>query len=134
MILQTTEFPFFEAVATFLGEYPLVTGKPAVFHEKPDHWSFAPIGEAAAAASVRVASFKEFELLVESVRAGGLPNREAEIARLRAMASPYPGQAAQRIIEVVAADYTDGPSPLVDPATIKTVAWERRPGTEPQED
>ena len=55
---------------------------------------------------------------------------EAEIAALRDASSPYPGESAARIVEIVAADHSE----LVDPATVTEVPWERQPGREPLDD
>ena len=45
----------------------------------------------------------------------------AEIAALREAASPYPGESAARIVEIVAADQSE----LVDPSIVTEVPWER---------
>jgi hypothetical protein len=116
---------------SFLGEYPIVTGRPTVFLEKADHWAFSPLGELAAAANIRLSDFDAFETLLDEIRTEGLPDYSEPIARLRAAASPYPGKAAERIVAIVAADHAAG-SPLVDPSRLKTLAWEFRPGREPQ--
>ena len=89
---------------SFIAEYPLVTGKPTIFFEKPEHWSFTPIGEIAAASSVRVSDFGSFEAAVEAAVAGHMPDRWSEIATLQAAASPYPGEAAARIVDIVRDD------------------------------
>ena len=89
---------------SFLAEYPLVTGKPTIFFEKAGHWSFTPIGEIAAASSVRVADFGSFEAAVDAAKAGLMPDRWSEIATLQAAASPYPGEAAARIVDIVRED------------------------------
>jgi len=116
---------------SFLGEYPLVTGRPTVFLEKADHWQFSPLGEIAAAANIRLTDFGSFETLLDEIRTEGLPDYSEPIAALRAAACPYPGKAASRIVEIVAADYAAG-TPLVDIAAVKTLAWEFRSGREPQ--
>lgn len=116
---------------SFLGEYPLVTGRPTVFLEKPDHWEFSPLGELAAAANIRITEFAGLENLLDEIRTEGLPDYSEAVARLRAAASPYPGKAAARIVEIVATDAAAGTG-LVDPDEVKTLAWEFRPGREPQ--
>ena len=58
------------------------------------------------------------------------PTAHAEIAALREAASPYPGESAARIVEIVAADH----SALVDPSLVTEVPWERLPGREPLDD
>ena len=115
---------------SFLAEYPLVTGKPSVFLENQGHWQFSALGELAAQASVRLNSFGEFVAGFEYILEAGLPDRSAEIEALREAASPYPGESAARIVEIVAADH----SALVDPTTVTEVPWERQPGREPLED
>ena len=107
---------------SFLGEYPLVTGKPAVFLEREDHWKFSPLGETIAATSVRFGSFAEFEAAFHSLRENGLPDRSAEIETFLAAASPFPGQAASKIVEAIVDDY---PSPLVNPASATAQTWEQ---------
>ena len=116
---------------SFIGEYPLVTGRPTVFLEKPGHWEFSPLGELAAAANIRLTDFAAFETLLDEIRTEGMPDYSAEIAELKAAASPYPGKAAAKIVEIVAEAASKGMG-LVDPATIKTLAWEFRSGREPQ--
>lgn len=113
---------------SFLGEYPLVTGRPGIFLENPGHWEFSPLGELAAAANVRISDFDQLEQLLDSIRTEGLPDLSVEIGRLKAAASPYPGQSARRIVEIVAGNAR---TKLVDPATVKTIPWERREGREP---
>jgi hypothetical protein len=115
---------------SFLAEYPLVTGKPSVFIENQGHWEFSELGELAAQASVRLTSFAEFVAGFDFILEAGLPDRTAEISGLREAASPYPGESAARIVEVVAADR----SGLVDPSLVTEVAWERQPGREPLDD
>lgn len=114
---------------SFLGEYPLCTGKPTIFMEKPGHWEFSPLGALVAEANIRVNSFAQFEMVLDEIRAHGLPEYYAEINRLRAAASPHPGRAAAEIIDIVAADFAAG-SPLVDPASVTETAWENRPEAE----
>ena len=115
---------------SFLAEYPLVTNKPSVFLENQGHWKFSALGELAAQASVRLNSFGEFVAGFDFILEAGLPDRAAEIEALREAASPYPGESAARIVEIVAADHSD----LVDPATVTEVPWERQPGREPLDD
>jgi hypothetical protein len=115
---------------SFLAEYPLVTGKPSVFIENQGHWQFSELGELAAQASIRLSSFAEFAAGFDFILEAGLPDRSAEIAALREASSPFPGESAARIIEIVAADHSD----LVDPALVTEVPWERQPGREPLDD
>lgn len=89
---------------SFIAEYPLVTGKPAIFWEKTDHWAFTPLGEMAARSTIRVTSMAEFDEALSAVRLGRAPDRTAQIAELRAEVSPHPGEAAQRIVETVRRD------------------------------
>jgi hypothetical protein len=44
---------------SFIGEYPVITGKPAIFWEKDQHWAFSRIGERAAETAIRVHSWDE---------------------------------------------------------------------------
>jgi carbohydrate kinase (thermoresistant glucokinase family) len=50
--------------------------------------------------------------------------------RLRAAASPYPGESAARIIEIMANDFAAA-TPLVDKSKITELAWEFGPDREP---
>lgn len=121
---------------SFLGEYPIVTAKPAIFFENEGHWKFTQIGELAAEASVRVSNFQELEKVIFAAREQGLPAKNPAITRLLAASAPYPGEAASRIVELVFQDFTSpaGPSKLVDKSKIKQVAWELASGREPFED
>lgn len=121
---------------SFLGEYPLVTGKPSIFFENDGHWQFTATGELAADASIRVKSFSELESEIRMARDHGLPDRWLQIQKLIDASSPYPGQSAMRIVEQIYLDYAgpDGPSPLVDKSSIHELAWELVPGREPFED
>jgi hypothetical protein len=120
---------------SFLGEYPLVTGKPAIFFENDDHWKFTTTGEIAAASSIRVKSFSELTEMIERAKNHSLPSRHKEIQKLVDASSPHPGESASRIIEIVYRDFTDGsPSPLVSKEAIKATPWELASGREPFED
>lgn len=120
---------------SFLAEYPLLTNKPAIFLENSDHWQFNEVGELAAACNVRISSIAAFADILERRKAGSflLPDRIAEISRLRAVADPYPGKTATVICEIVKSDFATS-SALINTASIKTPAWENRPGREPQAD
>ena len=118
---------------SFLGEYPLATGKPAIFFEKEQHWPWSPIGKIASRANIHVHNFRDFEDVFEEFLEHGLPNLSAEIEELRMAAQPFPGLAAQKIVEVVLNDFEAG-TPLVDKGAVTEVAWENRPGTEPSWD
>jgi hypothetical protein len=115
---------------SFIGEYPMITGKPAVYLENPGRWKFSPIGEIAVEANWRIGSFAEFANRFDDIRTSGLGDYSAAIARLRQAASPYPGESAARIVEIVATDFA-AETPLVDKNSITEVAWELGPGKEP---
>jgi CDP-glycerol glycerophosphotransferase (TagB/SpsB family) len=119
---------------SFLGEYPLVTGKPAIFFENADHWKFSATGEIAAASSIRVKTFAELTEMIEKAKNNSLPNREREIRKLVEASSPHPGESANRIIEIVYDDFVSGPSPLVSKESITATPWELAAGREPFED
>ena len=110
---------------SFIGEYPLVTGKPAAFIEKAEHWGFSPIGEIAAAANVRYASFDEVVEAFDEIKNHGLPDRSAEIAALQQAACPNPGESAKQIVEIVAADSASGTG-LVDASLVTALSWEAK--------
>jgi hypothetical protein len=119
---------------SYLAEWPLAMGKPALFMENPGHWMFSPLGELAAAATVRVAGVGELDGLLAST-----PSRAAEISALRGAAMPFAGEAAERIVATVVADFAgpDGKgsgSALIDPAAITDLPWELQAGREPLKD
>ena len=115
---------------SFLGEYPLATGKPAIFIENPNHWPWSPMGELVAAANIKVHTFEEFEDAFNNIRKNGLPDYSRQIAALKTAANPHPGEAAAKIVQIVVADF-EAKTPLVDKSKVTEVAWENRPGTEP---
>lgn len=119
---------------SFLGEYPLVTGKPAIFFENADHWKFSATGEIAAASSIRAKTFAELTEMIEKAKNNSLPSRETEIQKLVEASSPHQGESANRIIEIVYEDFVSGPSPLVSKDAIKDTPWELAAGREPFED
>ncbi|MFM1995561.1 MAG: hypothetical protein RLZZ610_1078 [Actinomycetota bacterium] len=121
---------------SFLGEYPLITKKPTIFFENKDHWKFTAIGELAAAASVKVSTFSELEDAISSARANGLPDKSHEIEQLAKASSPYPGEAARRILEQVYLDFSgpNGPTALINTGELTELPWELVPGREPFED
>lgn len=114
---------------SFLGEYPIATGKPAIFFDKAEHWPWSPLGGLASAANIHVRDFDGFIETFNAITAEGVPDFSAEIEILRDAAQPYPGQAAEKIVEVVVAD-CETKTPLVDKSTITEIAWESRPGAE----
>jgi hypothetical protein len=115
---------------SFIGEYPMITGKPAVYLENPGRWKFSPIGEIAVEANWRIGSFAEFANRFDEIRTNGLGDYSAAIERLRQAASPYPGESAARIVEIVATDFA-AETRLVDKNSITEVAWELGPDKEP---
>jgi len=119
---------------SFIGEYPIVTGKPAIFFENADHWKFTATGEIAAASSIRVRTFEELTEVIENAQSGSLPSRETAIQKLLEASSPHPGESASRIVEIVYENFVAGPSPLVSKEAIKAVPWELAAGREPFED
>jgi CDP-glycerol glycerophosphotransferase (TagB/SpsB family) len=121
---------------SFLGEYPLIAGKPTIFFENEGHWEFTATGELAANASVRVKTFADLEKAIHDSSANELPDRSSEIQKLIEASSPYPGQSAAKIIEQITKDFAgpEGPSPLVDKTKIIEVPWELVAGREPFED
>jgi hypothetical protein len=92
---------------SFIGEYPLVTGKSAIFWEKPDHWEFSPLGSIAAATTVTVHTMEEVEKAIADAEAGTLPDSTDRIAELVTAVRPQPATAAQTIIDLVAKDFHD---------------------------
>jgi hypothetical protein len=79
---------------------------------------------------MKVTTFQDFVSVYEVTVADGLPDYSEAIDNLRKVAQPYPGQAAQRILNIVYQDFEDK-TPLVDKTLITEIPWESRPGTEP---
>jgi hypothetical protein len=132
-LFLATDVLFTDGIS-FLGEYPLVTGKPTIFFENEDHWDLSPTGKMAAASSVKVKTFEELEKVLAIAQEFGLPDRSEKINELIEASSPYPGESATRIIEIVYEDFAKGPSPLVAKEAIKATPWELAAGREPFED
>lgn len=109
---------------SFLGEYPLITGRPAVFIERSDHWAFSPLGETIAKTSIRYSSFAEFAENFDVLKENGLPDRTKEIDQFLAEAIPFPGKAAKRIVRAIRKDF-EKHSPLIDPASVSESTWEQ---------
>ena len=114
---------------SFLGEYPIATGKPTIFFDKPGHWPWSPIGGLASAANIHVGSFDEFVKVFEELTSDGFPDYSMEIEALRDAAQPFPGEAAGKIVQVVHDDYLAG-TPLVDKSLVTETPWENLPGAE----
>lgn len=89
---------------SFLVEYPLITSRPAIFWEKPDHWEFSPAGYVAAGAAITVHTFSEVVDTLTRAQAGELPDKSAEIAQLIQRLRPQPVDSAEAIVELVARD------------------------------
>ena len=115
---------------SYLAEWPIATGKPAIFLEHDGHWEFSPLGEVAAATAHKISMIGELEGAIAMIDIA--PNRMIEIAELHAAAVPNPGRTANRIVEVVAADFEAGSS-LVDVATITEIPWELQSNREPMD-
>lgn len=90
---------------SFLVEYPLVTNKPAIFWEKPDHWGFTAMGELAANANISVSSADEVWDMVTCARQHAMPDRTRQIQALIDELVPMPRSAAQSIVDFVAEDF-----------------------------
>jgi hypothetical protein len=114
---------------SFLAEYPLATNKPGIFFENAGHWVLSELGELAASANIRASNFVEFEAAFRAVHINGLPDFSKQIAALRTVAQPYPGDAAKLIVDIVKNDYL-AETPLVDKSLVTEIAWENQPGTE----
>jgi CDP-glycerol glycerophosphotransferase (TagB/SpsB family) len=121
---------------SFLAEYPLITKKPTIFFENKGRWKFTAIGELAAESSIRVNTFAELKEVISRTREAGLADRSSEIEKLALASSPFPGEAAKRIIEQVYLDFAgpSGPSALINTGQLTELPWELVPGREPFED
>jgi hypothetical protein len=111
---------------SYLAEWPLVKGRPGIFLEHPAHWDFSPIGEVAVKANVVISTIGELNAAIAGIESGAVL-RASEINALRAAAMPFSGEAAERIVEIVAADNSE----LVNTESVLEVAWELQPGREP---
>jgi hypothetical protein len=109
---------------SFLGEYPLITGRPAVFLEREDHWAFSPLGETIAKTTVRFKSFSDFAAQFDKLRAEGLPDRTQQIENFMDEALPFPRKAARKIIKAVVKDFAKK-TPLVDASLATESTWEQ---------
>ena len=109
---------------SFLGEYPLITGRPAVFLERADHWAFSPLGETIAKTTVRFKSMSDFAAEFEKLRADGLPDRTQQIENFMDEALPFPRKAARRIIKEIVKDFAKK-TPLVDASLATESTWEQ---------
>ncbi len=109
---------------SFLGEYPLITGRPAVFVENKDHWAFSPLGETIAKTTVRFKSFEDFANSFEKLKTEGLPDRSQEIENFMDEAIPFPRKAARKIIKAVVKDFAKQ-KPLFDPSKVTATTWEQ---------
>ncbi|MEN9730756.1 MAG: hypothetical protein RL488_66 [Actinomycetota bacterium] len=109
---------------SFLGEYPLITGRPAVFIERADHWAFSPLGETIAKTTVRFKSFADFAAKFEKLRSEGLPDRTQQIENFMDEAIPFPRKAARKIIKAVVKDFAKQ-KPLIDASKVNETTWEQ---------
>jgi len=109
---------------SFLGEYPLITGRPAVFIENKDHWAFSPLGETIAKTTVGFKSFEDFANSFEKLKTEGLPDRSQEIENFMDEAIPFPRKAARKIIKAVLKDFAKK-KPLLDPFKVTSTTWEQ---------
>ena len=115
---------------SYLAEWPIATGKPAIFLEHKGHWEFSPMGEVAAATAHKITMTSELESAIAVI--DNSETRVLEIAELFAAAMPNPGRTANRIVEVVAADSEAG-NGLVDLGAITEVPWELQSNREPMD-
>jgi UDP-N-acetylglucosamine 2-epimerase len=109
---------------SFLGEYPLITGRPAVFIENKDHWAFSPLGETIAKTTVGFKDFEDFANSFEKLKTEGLPDRSQEIENFMDEAIPFPRKAARKIIKAVVKDFAKK-KPLVDASKVTATTWEQ---------
>jgi hypothetical protein len=115
---------------SYLAEWPLATGKPAIFLEHEGHWEFSPLGEMAASTAHTITMIGALDGAITGIDNDA--NRVLEIAELFAAAMPHPGRTANRIVEVVAADAEAGTG-LVDVAAITETPWELQSNREPMD-
>jgi hypothetical protein len=115
---------------SYLAEWPLATGKPAIFLEHEGHWEFSPLGELAASTAHTITMIGALDGAITGIDNDA--NRVLEIAELFAAAMPHPGRTAHRIVEVVAAD-ADAGTGLVDVAAITEIPWELQSNREPMD-
>jgi hypothetical protein len=90
---------------SFIAEYPLVTNKPVIFWEKPEHWEFSPLGKIAKETANTVTSMDEVIQSIEQVIAGTLPAKQVEIEALIKAVRPTKTSAADAIVGLVLDDF-----------------------------
>lgn len=91
---------------SFLAEYPLCTGRPAIFLERKNHWKLTALGKLSRKASVRIRKFSEFRSIAEQLVAGSpLPDRALAIQNLAGASLPQPGATAKRVLQAVLEDW-----------------------------
>lgn len=109
---------------SFLGEYPLITGRPAVFLESKDHWEFSPLGETIAKTTLRYKSFEKFAADFDEMRTNGLPDRSQQIENFMDEAIPFPRKAARKIVKAIVRDFAKQ-KPLIDASKLIETTWEQ---------
>ena len=129
-LFSTADYLLTDGIS-YLAEWPLSVGRPAIFLEHEGHWPFTELGQICADAAVKIRSVAE---LNGALIAAALP-MGAELDRLRAVAMPFAGESTEKIVEVVVQNSTSGVGgalpALVDVHAGTEVAWELAPGREP---
>lgn len=92
---------------SFLTEYQ-VTGKPVIFIERPDHVAFNVFGQSTIPGTYRVANAEEAFARILDLKAGGDDPLAAARQTSAALMRPFPGQAAERILDDIRAGISDG--------------------------
>jgi hypothetical protein len=128
---------------SFLAEYPLLSAKPGVFIENPNHWEFNLAGALAKQLNVTVAEVSEIKALINNaLGAAGesgaalishVENFDESLRSLRSLIDPNPGLVAQQVLRLVETDFASK-TPLVNVASITQTPWEDMPGREPRTD
>lgn len=123
---------------SFLAEWPLLTGKPAIFLENPERWKFTALGEICGRLAVTIPHIDGVSAAItecDEITSGATEKSEAfasQLRELRAAAIPFAGQTANKIVELVVEHAATNP-PLIDPSEVTSTPWEMQPGREPQE-
>jgi hypothetical protein len=128
---------------SFLAEYPLLSSQPGVFIENPNHWEFNAAGALAKKLNLTVSSVDEIKSLIDTAVASGVQVSDllcskvdsfnVTLRSLSKLIDPNPGQVAERILQLVEADFATA-TPLVSAESITETPWEDMPGREPRTD
>jgi hypothetical protein len=129
-LFSTADYLLTDGIS-YLAEWPLAVGRPAIFFEHEGHWPFTELGEICAEAAITIRDVSELNaaLVSASVALG------SKLENLRKVAMPFAGESAEKIVQIIREDAVSGEGgnlpALVDLDALTEVAWELAPGREP---